>query len=210
MTTRLRTGTALVLGVGACATTALALSVVHGLAAEYGGGSFASMAVFVVVPPVLLTGLAVLALPRAPARLRCGVVLGTVVAVVLGGVVADALGGQSHRDRLVQGSRDFSCNGPNAETGVAAEVDRVWRELPRRAPVYGPIEGSAHHCTAAVAGDGDQTFTSYTDALRGLDGWQVEVDRPRRFVMVRPGVRVTVLERGAPDRLTTIEVSART
>ncbi len=48
---------------------------------------------------------------------------------------------------------------------VEAEVNRTWRALPRRAPLYGPIEGSSTHCVAGVAGDGDRTFAEYTDAF---------------------------------------------
>jgi hypothetical protein len=207
--TRARTGVAVALGLATCATVGLALSVVHGFAVEYGGGSFASLGLLVVAPPVLLASLAVLALPRTSTRVRVAVVLGTVVAMVAGGLAADALGSDANRDRLLRESRDFSCNGPNAEVRVPAEVDRTWRELPRLAPVYGPIEGSASHCVAGVAGDGHETFAAYTEAFRTLAGWRGRADHPHRYVMVRDGVRVTVLLRGAPDRLTTIGVSLR-
>jgi hypothetical protein len=206
--TRTRTGVAVALALTTCAAIGLALAVVYGFAVEYGGGSLASLAVLVVAPPVLLAALAVLALPRASAATRVTVVMATAVVVVAGGLVADALGSDANRDRLLQESRDFSCNGPNAEIRVPAVVDRTWRELPRPAPVYGPIEGSATDCVAGVAGDGERTFVSNTEAFRDLDGWRVEVDQERRFVMSRDGVRVTVLLRGAPDRMTTIGVSA--
>ncbi len=204
---RTRTGVAIALGVATCVTVMFALSVVYGLAAEYGGGSFASFAFWVVAPPVLLAALAVLTFPRASARSRVAVVLGTAVVMVAGGLAAAAVGDDVKRDRLAQGSRGFACNGPNALMPVEAEVDRTWHMLPRLAPIYGPIEASASHCVAGVAGDGNRTFPEYTDAFRQLDGWRVKVDQPQRFVMLRDGVRVTVLLDGAPDRLTTIEVS---
>ena len=59
--TRVRIGIALGLATGA--TVVLALSVVYGLAVAYGGGSFASLGVLVVAPPVLLAALTVFAFP---------------------------------------------------------------------------------------------------------------------------------------------------
>ncbi len=206
--TRARTGLAIALGLATCVTVALALSLTYGLAAEYGGGSFASFAFWVLVaPPVLVATLAVSTLPRGSRRLRVAVVLATAVVAVGGGLAANAAGDEAKQDRVVQASRDFSCNGPNALMPVPAKVDRTWRELPRPALVYGPIEGSATHCTAGVVGDGNRTFADVTDAFRQLDDWRVQVDQPQRFEMVRAGVQVTVLLEGAPDQLTTIEVS---
>ena len=205
--TRLRYGAAVVLVLATGATMALGVSVVHGLAVEYGGGSFAELGLLVVGLPVLLASLTVAVLPRAHRRAGLAAALGTAVVMVAGGLTADVLGAGANEDRLLQGSRDFACNGPRADVRVPAEVDRTWSALPRPAPVYGPIEGSPTSCTAGVAGDAAQTFPAYAAAFRDLHGWQVTVDRPERVVMVRDGVRVTVSVVGAPDRLTTIEVA---
>ena len=204
---RTRLGIALVLALAAAALAALGLASVYGFAVEYGGGSFADLAFLVVPIPVLVAALAVVVWPRVPTRTQVAVVLGALVVMVGGGLAADALGRDEHDERLVEGSRTFTCNGPNAEVQVPAEVDETWRALPRRAPVYGPIEGSSTSCTAGVSGDGERAFADYTDAFRDLDGWQVQVDRPDRFVMARDDVRVTVRMLGAPDRLTTIAVA---
>jgi len=206
--TRVRYGTGVVLGLTTCATMVLALSAVYGLTAEYGEGSMAELGVLAVGVPVLLALLTVSAQPRARPRLRLAVVLGTLVVMTSGGLVAEALGADAQEDRLLEGSRDFACSGPGAELAVPAEVDRTWRELPRSAPVYGPVEASLTHCTAAVAGEGARTFPEYAGIFRRLDGWRVVVDGPERFVMVRGDVTVTVSLLGAPDRLTTIEVAA--
>ena len=207
MRTRTRYGTAFVLGLVTCGTAALSVAAVYGLAVEYGGGSFTELGLLVVVVPVLLALLTVAVLPRAPGRAAVAVAVGTAVVMVAGGLTADALGTDENKDRLLQGSRDFICNGSRVEVRVPGTVDRTWRELPRPAPVYGPIEGSRTSCTAGVAGDGAQTFPAYAGALRELNGWRVEVDRPERFVAVRDGVRITVSLVGSPDRLTTIEVA---
>lgn len=207
-TSRIRTGVAIVLAVAAGATVVLGLWLVYGLAAEYGRGAFADLNMWVVAPPILLATLAVCSFPRAPARWRVAVVLATGVVMVAGGVAADAAGGNAKHDRLVAGSRGFSCNGPNALVRVPAEVNRTWRKLPRPAPLYGPIEATATSCVAGVAGDGDPTFAAYTAAFGDLPGWRVESNEPQRLVMVRHGVRVIVSLEGAPDRLTTIEVAA--
>ncbi len=110
--TRARTGIAIALGVATCATVVLALSVVYGLAAEYGGGSFASFAFWVVAPPVLLAALAVFAVPRASSRSRVAVVLGTAVVMVAGGLAANAVGSDAKRDRLLQGAASSAATGP--------------------------------------------------------------------------------------------------
>ena len=117
---------------------------------------------------------------------------------------SDALGQAESRDRLVEGSEHFTCNGPNAEITLPAVIDETWAELPREQPIYGPVEGSRTDCVAAVSGDGERTFADYTAAFRELDGWQVEQDRPRRFTMSRDDVRVTVALTG--DGITTIRV----
>jgi len=205
--TRTRLGIAVVLAMAAAALAALGLASVYGFAVEYGGGSFADLAFLVVPIPVLVAALAVVVWPRVPTGTQIAVVLGAVVIMVGGGLTADTWGQDENRDRLVEGSRTFSCNGPNAEVQVPAEVDETWRALPRRAPIYGPIGGSPTSCTAGVSGDGERAFADYTDAFRDLDGWQVRVEAPHRFVMARDDVRVTVRMLGAPDRLTTIAVA---
>ena len=206
--TRIRYGTAVVLALATCLTMAAAVSVVYGLAVEYGSGSFAELVLLVVGLPVLLVLLTAAVLPRVSGRSVVAVVLGTAAVMVAGGLTAEALGVDENEQRLLDGSRAFTCNGRHAEVSVPAEVDRTWRELPRPAPVYGPIEGTRTSCTAGVAGDGARTFASYAGSLRDLDGWRVTVDRPERFVVVRDGVRVTVRLVGEPDRLTTLKVAA--
>lgn len=202
--TRARIGVAVAVGLGAVVLAGLALATVYGFAAEYGAGSFADLALFVVPIPVLVVALAVAVWPRLRSRTRLVVVAGTVAVMVGGGLAADALGESAHDARLVEESRTFACNGPNSEITLPAVIDQTWRELPREEPIYGPIQGSRTDCTAAVAGDAQRTFADYTDAFRDLEGWTVEVDRPRRFVMVRDEVEVTV--RQGPDDLTTIRV----
>ncbi len=204
--TRARIGVAAALSLVTIALVVLALSSVYGLAAEYGGGSFADLAFLVVPIPVLAAALAVVVWPRVPRAARVVVVLGTAAVMVGGGLSADALGEDAHHERLVEESRTFTCNGPNSEVTVPATVERTWSDLPREAPIYGPIEGSPTDCVAGVSGDGEQAFADYTDTFRDLDGWTVQVDQPQRFVMVRDDVQVTVRMVGAPDRLTTIRV----
>ena len=204
--TRSRLGVALVVSLAAVALMVLGLSIVYGFAVEYGGGSFADLAFLVVPVPVLVTAVAVVAWPRVPNRTQLAVVLGSAVLMVGGGLAADALGQDESRDRLVESSRTFGCNGPNAEVRLPAAVDRTWRELPRRAPIYGPLGGTPTSCTAGVSGDGEQAYTDYTAAFRDLDGWQVERDGESRFVMARDDVRVTVRRDGV-DQIATIEVA---
>lgn len=206
--TRLRYGTAVVLGLATCLTMVCAVAVVHGLTVEYGGGAFAELGALVVGVPVLLALLTVAVLPGASGHSAVAVALGTAAVMVAGGLTADAVGADANAERLLEGSRDVTCNARHAEVRVPAEVDRTWRALPRPAPVYGPIEGTPTSCTAGVAGDGARTFAAYAGSLRDLDGWRVAVDRPERVVVVRDGVRVTVRLVGAPDRLTTVEVAA--
>ena len=202
--TRARIGVAVVIGVGALVLAGLGLATVYGFAEEYGAGSFADLAFLVVPIPVLVAAVSVAVWPRSRTRTQLVVVVGAVAVMVGGGLVADALGQEANHERLLEESRTFACNGPNAEITLPAAVDETWRELPREAPIYGPIQGSRTDCTAAVSGDTQRTFTAYTDTFRDLDGWTFRVDRPQRFVMVRDDVEVTVRE--APDDLTTIRV----
>jgi len=204
--TSARLGVAIALSLLTLAVVVLGLWSVYGLAVEYGGGSFADLAFLVVPFPLLAALVAVVVWPRVSTRTQVAVVLGTAVVMVGGGLAADALGRDGHRDRLVEESRTFSCNGPHAEITVPAAIDETWQQLPRESPIYGPIEGSRTDCVAGVSGDGEQAFLDYTAAFRDLEGWQVRVDQPQRFVMVRDDVRVTVRLLGAPDRLTTIRV----
>lgn len=207
--TRARLVTAVVLAVGAVALVVLGLWTVYGLTLEYGAGALGDLW-FVVVPlPTLAAAGAVSTWPGLGTRVRVAVVLGTAALVVAGGLAAEELGARQREAQLVADSEAFTCNGPNVEVRVPEEVDRTWDELPREAPVYGPVEGGRTDCVAAVAGDGEQAFVDYTAAFRDLDGWEVEADRPQRFVMVRDDVRVTVRLVGAPDRLTTIRVGLR-
>ena len=204
--TRASVGIALVVSLAAVALAVLGLSMVYGYAVEYGGGSFADLAFLVVPIPVLVAAIAVVVWPRVPTTTRVAVVVGSVVVMVGGGLVADALGRAESRDRLVESSRTFGCNGPNAEVRLPAAVDETWQELPRRAPIYGPLGGTPTSCTAGVSGDGDRGFADYTAAFRDLGGWQVQQDGESRFVMSRDDVRVTVRRAGA-GQVTTIGVA---
>ena len=200
--TRARIGIAVVAALATVTLVVLGLSMVYGFAVEYSGGSFGSFTdlAFLVVPiPVLAAGLTVVVWPRVPEA-----VLGVAVVMVVGGLAADALGQRENRERLVAESENFTCNGPNSEITLPAVIDETWQELPREAPIYGPIQGGRTDCTAAVAGDDARTFADYTDTFRDLDGWTVRLDRPQRFVMVRDDVEVTV--RRTRDDLTTINV----
>ncbi len=204
--TRLRLGTAVAAALAALALAGLGLASVYGFAAEYGGGSFGQLAFLVVPIPLLAVLVCVVAWPRLRTAVRVSVVGVAAAVLVGGGLVADALGSGDHDGRILEESETFACNGPNSEVAVPAVVDRTWQELPRVAPVYGPIRGSADFCEAGVSGDGEQTFADYTDAFRELDGWRVRRDEPRRFEMTRDGVVVAVRLVGAPDRLTMIKV----
>ena len=202
--TRVRTAVGLVAGLAAVVLAGLGLAVVYGFAVEYGGGSFRDLAFLVVPIPLLAVLAAVAAWPGLATRRQVAVLAGAAVVMVGGCLAADALGAAESDDRALEASRTFACNGRHSEVLVPAVVDETWRELPREAPIYGPVQGTPTDCTAAVAGDGDRTFADYTRTFRGLDGWRVEVDRPRRFVMSRDGVEVTV--RLTPDDLTMIRV----
>ena len=204
--TRARVGIAVVVSLAAVGLAVLGLSMVYGFAVEYGGGSFADLGFLVVPIPVLVAAIAVVLWPRATTPTQVAVVLGALVVMVGGGLAADALGRDENHDRLVEGSRTFTCNGPNAEVRLPAAVDRTWQELPRRAPIYGPLGGTPTSCTAGVSGGGEQGFTDYTAAFRDLEGWQVQQDGEHRFVMSRDDVRVTVRRAGA-GRVTTIDVA---
>ena len=201
---RVRTGAGLMAALAAVVLAGLGLAMVYGFAVEYGGGSFRDLAFLVVPIPLLAALVAVVSWPGVPARRQAAVLAGAAVAMVGGCLAADALGAAESDERALEASRTFSCNGRHSEVLVPAVVDETWRELPREAPLYGPVQGSPTDCTAAVAGDGDQAFADYTGTFRGLDGWRVELDRPRRFVMSRDGVEVTV--RLTPDDLTMIRV----
>jgi hypothetical protein len=205
--TRARVGVTVVAALATVTLVVLGLWTVYGLAVEYSGGSYGSFAdlAFLVVPiPVLAAVTTVVAWPRVSTRTQLGVVLGVAGVMVAGGLAADALGQRENRERLLEGSEHFTCNGPNSEITLPAVIDETWQELPREAPIYGPVQGGRTDCTAAVEGDDARTFADYTETFRDLDGWTVRLDRPQRFVMVRDDVEVTV--RRAPDDLTTIRV----
>ena len=204
--TRARLSVAVVVSLAAVALGALGLAMVYGFAVEYRGGSFADLAFLVVPLPVLAAAVAVAVWPRVSTRVQLAVVLGGLVVMVGGGFAAEALGEDENHDRLLESSRTFSCNGPNAEVRLPAEVDRTWQELPRRAPIYGPLGGSPTSCMAGVSEGGEQAFSDYAAAFRDLDGWQVQQDGESRFVMSRDDVQVTV-RRERPGQVTTIEVA---
>jgi hypothetical protein len=202
--TRARIGIALAIALVAATLVVLGLWTVYGLAVEYGGGAIGDVAFLVVPIPTLAAAGAVALWPGLPARARVATVLGTAALMLGGGLVADELGQAENHERLLEESGRFTCNGPNSEVRVPEAVDRTWRELPRQAPIYGPVQGGPTDCVAAVSGEGRRTFAAYTRAFRGLDGWYVEEDGPARFVMSRDDVRVTV--RLTSDGLTTIQV----
>ena len=203
--TRALTGIAVVLALATVTLVVLGLWTVYGFSVEYGGGSFADLGFIVAPIPVLAAVLTVVVWPAVPTRTQVAVVLGVAGVMVVGGLAADALGQRENHDRLVEGSEHFTCNGPNSEITLPAAIDETWRELPREAPIYGPIQGGRTDCVAAVAGDGERTFADYTDTFRDLDGWTVRADRSQRFVMVRDDVEVTV--RRSEDDITTIRVA---
>lgn len=202
-----RHGLAAACALVAVATTVFGLVVVHGISSEYAGGAGLQLLPFVVLVAGPAAGLAAAAWPGSSRLARWGLPLAVVVVVGVGGLAADRLGDHAHEQRLLSGSETFGCNGPNAEVLVDDRVDATFAALPRRAPLYGPVEGTRDGCTAAVDGEGATTFTAYAAAFRTLDGWRVTVDRSDRFVMERDGVRVVMRLDGAPDQLALIEVA---
>ncbi|MEJ7796076.1 MAG: hypothetical protein WKF50_11025 [Nocardioides sp.] len=204
---RLRLGVATGCGLISIALVLVGVPVIYGLSQEYSGGTGLQLLPLVVGAAGGAAALATWSWPGLKAGVRVGVPVAVVVVVVLGGLGADRLGGRSHEQRLVVGSESFACNGPYAEVHVDERVDATFAELPRRAPIYGPVEAGRTGCTAAVDAAGAEAFTAYADAFRELTGWTVIVDHPDRFVMQRDGVRVAMWLEGAPDQLAMIEVS---
>ena len=202
-----RRGVAVTSGLISIALACLGVSMVYGVSQEYDGGAGLQLLPLVVGLAGGAAALATWSWPGLRALVRVGVPLAVVATVVMGGLAADQLGSRARQQRLVSESESFGCNGPNAEVQVDGRVDATFTELPRRAPIYGPVGGSRYGCTAAVSGDGAEAFASYAEAFRGLDGWAVTVDRSDRFVMERDGVRVAMRSEGAPDPLAMIEVS---
>jgi len=204
---RVRRGAAVVLGLAALALAVLGVSVVHGFSAEYSGGTGLQVLPVVVALPALVATLAVALWPAASRRATILVPVGSVVLLLLAGLGADLLGDRAHGQRLLEESRSFACNGPNAEIEVDRRIDAVFAELPRRAPIYGPIQGGPTGCTAGVSGPGAESFEEYAAAFRDLDDWEVTTDTDRRFVMQRDGVRVALRLVGAPDPMASLGVS---
>ncbi len=174
----------------------LGVSMVYGVSQEYDGGAGLQLLPLVIGLAGGAAALASWSWPGLRALVRVGVPLAVVAAVVVGGLVADQLGSRARQQRLVSESEGFECNGPNAEVKVDQRVDATFAELPRRAPIYGPVGGSRYGCTAAVSGEGAEAFASYAEAFRDLDGWAVTRDRSDRFVMERGGVRVAMWSEG--------------
>ena len=204
---KLQFSAAIFCGLISTALVLLGIPVMYGVAVEYSGGAGLQLLPVLGVAAGATAALATWSWPGLRAGVRVGVPLAVVVVVGLGGLAADQLGDRAHQQRLVSGSETFGCNGPNAEVQVDQRVDATFAELPRRAPIYGPVEGSRFGCTAAVYGTGAETFAAYADAFRDLEGWTVTDEREARFVMERDGVRVAMTLLGAPDQLTMIEVS---
>jgi hypothetical protein len=204
---RVRRGAAVLVALAALVLGALGCSVVYGFSAEYSGGTGLQVLPVVVAVPALVAAVAVALWPGSSGRAIVLVPVGSIVLLLAAGLGADLLGDRAHGQRLLEESRSFACNGPNAEIRVDPRVDEVFAELPRRAPIYGPVGGSPTGCTAGVSGPGAQSFEEYAAAFRDLDGWTVTADTDRHLEMERDGVQVSLRLAGAPDRLTTLEVS---
>lgn len=198
-----RRGVAVTCSLISIALAGLGVSIVYGVSQEYGGGAGLQLLPLVVGLAGGAAALATWSWPGLRALVRLGVPLAVVAVVVVGGLAADQLGSRARQQRLVSESESFGCNGPHAEVQVDQRVDATFAELPRRAPIYGPIQGSRYGCTAAVSGDGAEAFASYADVFRDLEGWTVNADRPARFVMERDGIRVALFTQ---DRRAMIEV----
>lgn len=204
---RVRRGAAVILGLVVLALAVLGCSVVYGFSAEYSGGTGLQVLPVVIAVVALAAAVAVALWPGASGRTTVLVPVGSIVLLLAAGLGADQLGDRAHDQRLLEESRTFACNGPNAEIRIDPRVDEVFAGLPRRAPIYGPIEGSATGCTAGVSGPGAESFEEYAAAFRDLDGWTITSDTDRRLEMERDEVRVSLRLLGAPDRMAVLEVS---
>lgn len=206
MHVKLRTAAAAFLALVTLALAGLGSTTVMGLSQEYGQGTGLQALSLLMGVAGLLAMLTVVVWPGARGTGAAAVVLGFLVVLFLVGLAADRIGaGLGERDDLAA-SAAMGCNNRNSEVLVDERVDAVFAELPRRDPLYGPVEGTRHGCTAAVDGEGQESFEEYADAFRELDGWRVRTDEPGRFVMDRDGVRVSL---GMSDGLAmlTVEVT---
>lgn len=189
MQTLARRSAVLVMGLVALGLLVVLLSTSWGLASEYGTGS-GSLAVFAVLP----IGAAACAAGLArPGRATAVALVGFVVVTVAGLPVSAELGQRDRHERFVAEDASFTCNGPNAEAEIPAEVDGAFHvpAHPAGFTLYGPVSSSQVGCTAAIHGDDPAaSFAAWRGSL--LDtGWKVERD-DAEVVVVDDGVRLTL------------------
>lgn len=196
--------TALVLGLLAVLLAALGIAAVWGMAVDYGRGT--DLLPLAVVLPTACAALALLLWPGLSGRVQLLVPVAVAGVLVLTGLGAEQVGLREREQRTLEASAGFGCNNVGSEALVGDAVEETWAELPRPAPLYGPIEGTPDACTAGVSGDPAAAFDAWAVALRGLDGWRVVRDDDA-LVAVRRGDGITaVLVRGD---VTTLRVSTR-
>jgi hypothetical protein len=176
---------AAVLAVVALGLTLLLVSSQYGLAREYGAGG--GLVVLAVVPLVAAL-LAAVTWPGSGRAVTTG--LAAFVVLTLAGTMAAAALGQRARDRDVAAAdRAFHCNGESTGLRVDDRVDAAWAAFHHPAPLYGPIEGSRHGCTAGIDG-GPAAFAAWRQALIA-SGWTVVEDDQRVHVR-RAGVHAVL------------------
>lgn len=196
--------TALVLGLVATLLAVFGVAVVWGLTVEYGRGT--DVLPLAVGIPTALAAVGLLLWPGLRMRVQVVVPVAIAGALALAGLGAEQVGLREREQRTLEASAAFGCNNVNSEVLVGDTVEETWAELPRPAPLYGPIEGTPDACTAGVSGDPAAGFDAWAVALRDLEGWRVLRD-DRAMVAVRRDDGITaVLARGD---VTTLRVSTR-
>lgn len=197
--TRARYVVGAVLGTVTAVLAGYGVAGVWGLTVEYGAGL--QLLPIAVLVPALLGALTLQVWPGLSNRtmLLAPLALGLVLAGA--GLVADRVGLHHREVRAAAASESIGCNGPNSEITVDARVDEVFAELPRPTHLHGPIEGSRYGCGAGVDG-GAKAFEQWSQALRGLPGYEVVHDRPRVLAVRREDGITVVLRRGAVPVLT--------
>jgi hypothetical protein len=201
---RARSVTAVVLGLLAVLVGVVGLGTVWGLTVEYGRGT--DVLPLVVAVPTALVVLLLLLRPDLPRRVRLLVPLSVAAGLLLAGLAAEQVGLREREQRTLAASARFGCTNANSEVRVPSVVEETWGELPRPAPLYGPIEGTPEGCTAGISGDPDAAFAAWADALRQLDGWRVVRDDADLLAVRRADGVTAVLARGD---VATLRVSTR-
>ena len=196
--------TALVVGLLAVLLAVFGISVVWGLTVEYGRGT--DVLPLTVAIPAAVAALALLLWPGLSGRVQLLATIAVAGALVLAGLGAEHVGLREREQRTLEASADFGCNNVNSEVFVDDSIEETWGDLPRPAPLYGPIEGTAEACTAGVSGDPAAGFDAWAATLRDLEGWPVLRDDAALVAVRRSDGMTAVLARGD---VTTLRVSTR-